>query len=80
MSSRRSLLASRSPLTSLHVQLNNCGSKGNVCQSSWSYGTGRQCLAGVCQPASCNSGYDFNFSTNKCQNVQSDTSNWYASL
>lgn len=48
-----------------------------MCPSSYSNGVGSTCVAGICQPTSCNSGYVFNALTGSCQNVLSDLSNWY---
>lgn len=59
----------------LALQVNNCGSRGNVC-SLFANGNGKQCVAGRCQPMSCNPGFDFNLSTNKCQDVRTDNQNW----
>ncbi|GAA5967279.1 hypothetical protein JCM11641_000500 [Rhodosporidiobolus odoratus] len=55
--------------------VNNCGTLGNKCPSSYSYGSGSKCSAGVCQPNSCNSGYSFSFASQKCVNTLSDASN-----
>ncbi|BGP29675.1 hypothetical protein JCM10296v2_001414 [Rhodotorula toruloides] len=55
--------------------VNNCGSIGKKCPSSWSHGSGSTCIQGVCQPQSCDAGYAFDPSTSSCRDVTSDTSN-----
>ncbi|KAM0788480.1 hypothetical protein ACM66B_001613 [Microbotryomycetes sp. NB124-2] len=55
--------------------VNNCGSAGNVCSSSWANGGGRTCQSGVCGASYCNTGFAFNWSTRQCQSVSSDVKN-----
>ncbi|GAA5892852.1 hypothetical protein JCM5296_006023 [Sporobolomyces johnsonii] len=61
--------------TNYQTDTSNCGSKGNVCSTSWTNGGGSQCVAGVCGASYCNSGYAFNWATLKCQNIATDPSN-----
>jgi len=56
--------------------VNNCGYRGNRCQSNWLFGGGAQCVSGVCAPTYCNSLFDFNWGSRQCQDVSSDTNNW----
>ncbi|GAA5822784.1 hypothetical protein JCM10212_001513 [Sporobolomyces blumeae] len=55
--------------------VNNCGGLGNKCPSSYSYGSGSVCQNSVCQPSSCNSGYAFDYGSQQCRNLMSDSSN-----
>ncbi|BGP37596.1 hypothetical protein JCM10449v2_001513 [Rhodotorula kratochvilovae] len=61
--------------SSYQSDVNNCGSKGNRCSTSWLWGGGAQCVSGVCAPAYCNSLFDYNWATGKCQDVSSDSNN-----
>ncbi|GAA5896221.1 hypothetical protein JCM6882_008522 [Rhodosporidiobolus microsporus] len=54
--------------------VNNCGQVGKKC-SSFSNGSGVTCKNSVCQPLSCNDGYDFDYSSGKCRDVRSDSDN-----
>ncbi|GAA5945257.1 uncharacterized protein JCM15063_003009 [Sporobolomyces koalae] len=55
--------------------VNNCGRAGYRCPTNWLNGGGATCSAGVCGPSFCLSGFDFNWGTGFCQNVQADPSN-----
>ncbi|GAA6038883.1 hypothetical protein JCM8097_000551 [Rhodosporidiobolus ruineniae] len=55
--------------------VNNCGRAGNKCLTSWTFGSGSQCVAGVCFPASCNAGYALNSATGQCQSILADVNN-----
>ncbi|GAA5855515.1 hypothetical protein JCM8547_007866 [Rhodosporidiobolus lusitaniae] len=61
--------------TNYQTDVNNCGAAGKKCLTSWSFGSGSQCVAGVCFPATCNSGYALNSLTGQCQSVTSDVNN-----
>ncbi|GAA5836418.1 hypothetical protein JCM11251_007075 [Rhodosporidiobolus azoricus] len=54
--------------------VNNCGRVGNKC-SGFANGNGFTCKNSVCQPLSCNSGFDFDFAAGVCRDVRSDSSN-----
>lgn len=58
--------------------VNNCGSKGNRCKTTWpNGGSGAKCSNGVCGAAQCSYNlWDFNWLNFGCQDVSSDTSNW----
>lgn len=64
--------------SSYDSDVNNCGSRGNKCSTSWPNGGGAVCSAGVCGPSYCNNLFDFNWLTGNCQNVGYDSNNWYA--
>ncbi|GAA5979786.1 hypothetical protein JCM11641_002693 [Rhodosporidiobolus odoratus] len=66
---------SSSPSAQYLSDVNNCGSRGNRCSSSWSSGGGKQCVNGVCGPQYCNNLFDFNWLTGNCQDVSSDSNN-----
>ncbi|BGP18845.1 hypothetical protein JCM10213v2_006925 [Rhodosporidiobolus nylandii] len=53
----------------------NCGAVGRKCPSSYSNGSGSICSNGVCQPQSCNAGFGFDYSAQRCRDVTSDSSN-----
>ncbi|GAA6003389.1 hypothetical protein JCM10207_000310 [Rhodosporidiobolus poonsookiae] len=55
--------------------VNNCGKVNNKCPSSYSNGSGSVCVNSQCQPKSCNNGYDWDASANKCRDVTSDLNN-----
>lgn len=61
--------------SSYDSDVNNCGSRGNKCPTTWLNGGGAMCSAGVCGPSYCNSLHDFNWLTGTCQNVASDPTN-----
>ncbi|GAA5826226.1 hypothetical protein JCM3770_006113 [Rhodotorula araucariae] len=58
-----------------NTDVNNCGSRGNRCSTSWRSGGGAQCINGVCAPTYCNTLHDYNWETRTCQDVSSDTNN-----
>ncbi|SCV67899.1 BQ2448_5510 [Microbotryum intermedium] len=57
------------------TDINNCGTLGNVCPTSFLFGTGVTCVNGVCQPSSCNSGYDWDALHLFCRDVRTDVNN-----
>lgn len=60
--------------------VNNCGSAGHKCSTSWAGGGGAQCVSGVCMPSYCNNLWDLDPLSGQCRDVSSDVSNWCASL
>lgn len=60
--------------------VNNCGSTGNKCPTTWANGSGSQCVSSVCMPGICNAGYALNTATRSCVSTQTDVNNWFVSF
>lgn len=56
------------------------GGVNRQCPTSYANGSGSICVAGECQPDSCNTGYAFDSTISACRQVSSDPQNWYALL
>ncbi|GAA6002236.1 hypothetical protein JCM10207_003140 [Rhodosporidiobolus poonsookiae] len=61
--------------TDYQTDVNNCGRANNKCLLSWANGSGSQCVAGVCFPATCSAGYALNSATGQCQSILADVNN-----
>ncbi|BGO97110.1 Proteophosphoglycan 5 [Rhodotorula toruloides ATCC 204091] len=55
--------------------VNNCGSTGYKCPTTWANGSGSQCVSSVCMPGTCNAGYALNTATRSCVSTQTDPNN-----
>ncbi|POY73104.1 hypothetical protein BMF94_3842, partial [Rhodotorula taiwanensis] len=55
--------------------VNNCGSTGFKCQTSWANGSGAKCSSGRCMPLNCAAGFTLNTVTASCVNTANDVGN-----